>query len=278
MSIGVSIKTGNNRVSIITCIHSVINTLKEYNYKIYIGDQPPISNWKSKLYNYLLDKGHFVKVYDEDRTFGEVRNKLASNIDEKYLLRIDDDFELGGEFNIEPLRKVLESNQSIDFCSDLERQIGHGKNVVSGRIRPFGANCHLVGSTLFNLFHSMIGGYRTHNNYKYKRANFTRNLLLIRRNVLADVKWDPNLMWMGEHLDFMLSLMRANCVGAYTPHSIHYHRDDLNSPSERGNLPRNKKKKIFSSKWGIKKIVNVYPPDWYAIEVMRRLVDFAASQ
>ena len=54
-----------------------------------------------------------------------------------------------------------------------------------------------------------------------------RNPILLKWHCFENVRWNADLDFLGEHHDFYLQLAQAGLKGAFTPDSIHLHRDDL---------------------------------------------------
>ena len=279
--LAVFIKTCHGRPSLLWVLESVKLTFKDIDYRIYISDEKPLDDWKVDLYDKLIEEGHHVEIHEQGINCGVARNLLIEQLnDEELVLRMDDDFELGGEFNFEAMKTVLHVSEEIGFCSDFERQLGDNKGVKSGSIRPAGGMFKINPPILTKKFHSPFKKPRYINGYRYILAEHTRNLLLIKRKLLGDVKWNEELLFRGEHEEFMLSIKEEGYLGAYTPDSVHYHRDDLmqfRSKNEnnkksvrRGDL---EKKRVFYSKFGCKEVKTSYPLSWYAIELGRRTID-----
>ncbi|MEX2411115.1 MAG: hypothetical protein WD607_07030 [Candidatus Paceibacterota bacterium] len=273
------IKTSIGRPSLLWVLNSIKFNFKNYDYRIYISDENPLDDWKVDLYNKLTEEGHHIEVHEQGMRCGVARNLLVDHLnDEELILRMDDDFELGGEFNFEAMKEVLYVSDEIGFCSDFERQLGDNKGVKSGTIRPAGGEIIIKPSKIIKKFHSPFVQYKKTGGFRYKTAEFTRNLLLIKREVLEKVKWDGELVFKGEHLDFMLAIREANYKGAYTPDSIHYHRDDLGMYKTRGegdtsddDLNQKMYEKVYDDKWKTNYVTTKYPMSWYGVEGLRRI-------
>ena len=281
--VAVLIKTCQGRPSLLWTLESIEYALKKEEYRIYISDEKPLDEWKKGVYDRLNNEGHHIELHESGISCGVARNKLIDQLqDEELVLRLDDDFELGGEFDYAALKTILEMSSDIGFCSDFERQLGHGKGVRSGSIRPAGGDFKIKAPKLIKYFHGPIKRRKKESGIRYSIAEHTRNLLLIKREVFDSVRWSEKLMFQGEHEEFMLSMRDAGYKGAYTPDSIHYHRDDLanfrtlnntntttsgNSQSEEELL-----KEVFMEQWGCNDIVLKYPYLWYVVEAGRRLV------
>lgn len=228
--IAIIIKTTPERKSILWLLNSIELSLKDISYRIYLADEEVIDDWKYDLYNKLIEKGHYVKIWNSSVSVTKARNDLIDHLEnEDYVLRVDDDFELGGEYNIHSLLTILESNNDIDFCCDIERQIGEGKNIPSGNIRIESGKIDLHSKTkpVIKIIDDADWNFEISKGVRYAKADFMRNLILLKRKCVRTVKWNENLFFAGEHADFFLSLKKEGFQGAFTPDSIHLHRDDL---------------------------------------------------
>ena len=281
--VAVLIKTCQGRPSLVWTITSVMQGLKDKDFRLYISDEEPLDEWKERLYDLLAEKGHHIEMQKRGISCCIARNKLLGSLnDEELVLRMDDDFELGGEFRFSSLESIIHSSEEIGFCSDYERQMGNGKNVRSGSIRPAGGNFIVSPPKLIKKFHSPFRKHRHEAGIRYSIAEHTRNLLLLKREVVDKVKWNEQLLFWGEHEDFMMSIREAGYKGAYTPDSIHYHRDDLASyrhsdfeQASSGSKTESdsKIKEIFNARWNCTSIEPKYPVSWYLVEAGRRFME-----
>lgn len=158
---------------------------------------------------------------------------------------------------------ILETNPAIGAISDLELQLGDGKGVKSGELSRWQGIMLMHGSRLFKVkipvdrwTWSSAGGRR------YATADFVRNFLLIRREVFAEVLWNENLRFQGEHEAFMLEVKKAGWLIAFTPESIHQHDEThIPVPSDPAAGKRGtgfeEMKKEFKSAYGVQGIESV---------------------
>lgn len=233
--IAIIIKTTYGRRSLLWVLQSAKFAFGDNMVRFYIADEEPLEDWKKILYNELREQGHFVKVWTERTAVTVARNDLIDNLlDEDYVVRVDDDFEFGGEFNFSAILKVLESASDVDFCSDIERQIGQGKGVTSGSTR-IGAGIikfsdRSAPPTLIR-FDDQDWVYHSIDGIKYAKADYMRNMIILKRRCFETSRWNDRLYFQGEHLDFFLTLKKNGFQGAFTPDSIHLHRDDIKTAS-----------------------------------------------
>jgi GT2 family glycosyltransferase len=270
--IGVIVKTFMRENSLINLLNSIYEHRPNLGIKIYIADDGPISNRKKRLYRNLIDKGNYVKVFSKQVGVGRARNHLLDESDEKYILRLDDDYQFCSETSIEKMKKVLDSVSSIGCISSIEKQIGVGKGVLDGDISPYQGDFDMRESEVVKKVkepskfdHCSVEGVR------YSICDFTRNFLLCKRRVFNTVRWEENLTFAGEHIDFLLQLYKSNWKVAFTPDSIHVHNEKVDNPeydeylnkkweSGDGKSEHHKKDKILMEKWGIEKISVKYSP------------------
>lgn len=228
--IAILIKTSPGRRSLAWVLSALELQFTEGTYRLYLFDEAPVDSWKTQIYDQLRSKGHVVEVASQATSVALARNRLIDRLeDEAYVLRLDDDFELAGEFSIDPLLSVL-SDSGIDFCSCVERQVGSGRLTPSGKTR-IRAGFVRFGSGRYRpeveLLPDHSWRYQTRGGVRFAIADYMRNLILIKRHCFEKVRWNDELPFELEHEDFYFSLKRAGFAGAFTPDSIFLHRDDL---------------------------------------------------
>lgn len=228
--IAVLIKTSPKRRSLQWVLSALELQFTESEYRIYLYDEAPLDPWKELLYEQLRAAGHVVEISPSAISVGVARNKMIDRMcDEDFVLRMDDDFELAGEFSFGPLLKILELPE-IDFCSCVERQIGYGRVTPSGATRIQAGFIHFAKGRYrpeIELRPDKGWKYNTYDGIRYASAEYMRNLILIKRHCFEKVRWNENLNFEGEHYDFYMSLKKAGFTGAFTPDSTYLHRDDL---------------------------------------------------
>jgi GT2 family glycosyltransferase len=266
--IAILIKTYNKNLALINTLRSIEKHCR-VPYRLYIHDDGETTEEKEHVYASLRAEGHFVEVSSEQWAVTKARNYLLSKLaDEKFVLRIDDDFEFVPGTNITLMIGILESNPEISVLAGIERQVGESKGVRSMEMSN--------GQGLFTIRDEKLiktnipvpkWRYVESTNGRFAFCDHSRNFLMIKRNVLDIVKWDENIFFTSEHIDFMLSLKKANCKLAFTPDSVHHHRDDLSEQDKLlfngGNTERRGQKKVseayLQKKWGFREIVQYVP-------------------
>jgi GT2 family glycosyltransferase len=263
----VLIKTLYREAALFAAIESHKRHLPEGEFRLYIADDGPVTELKAAVYEQLRSDGHVVMELPHDTGANAARNKLLDALQaEEYILRADDDFCLTPQSDIPGLAAILRDEPTLGAIAGLERQMGDGRGVLTGEIS------HRQGFMEWRKGGKhLVLRYRDLDEFRYKEAHgiryalcdFTRNLLLMKREVFDSVRWDERLRFANEHEDFLLSLRRAGWQLAFSPDSVHEHREDL--PSEyqqqyqqvKGRFGRRDKasaQRFFVEKWGVHRI------------------------
>ncbi|ADR20591.1 hypothetical protein MATR_17840 [Marivirga tractuosa] len=268
--IAILIKTYNREKTLFNTLESISKFCKNIEYKLYIfDDSNKISNEKIIYYDKLKCSNHFIYCTESKTSVTAARNFLVQNLeDEKYVLRIDDDFEFNKDTKLEVLISILDFDSRIGVISGIEKQIGTGKGVLNGEISPRQGFFKIEDEVLIknNVPVKNWKFNKTNKNHRFSYCDFSRNFLMIRRSVFNDISWDESLPFHGEHEDFMLQIKQSPWKLAFSPDSMHFHREDL-SIEERNKYKEekmilNKKSdwaKYFYIKWKVKKRKNSYP-------------------
>jgi len=227
--IAIFIKTFFREKALFNCIDSIKKYIGNVSYRLYIADDGFISDGKKELYDKLKNEGHIIKILPYDTGASKSRNILLKSLkDEKYILRMDDDFEFYNKTNIEAMKKILECKRKIGAVADLEKQVGRGKEVGFDNISIFQGFLENKGDVLIKRIVPLKKfEYSDYNGIKYARCDLTRNMILLRREVFNVIKWEEKLKFNGEHIDFLLQLKNSGWDLVFTPNSIHIHRGDF---------------------------------------------------
>ena len=260
--IAVFIKTFMREETFFNCIKSVMQYMSNnhISYRLYIADDGEISEKTKKLYENLRCKGHIILKLPFNTGASKSRNLLLGELqDERYVLRMDDDFELTNETNIFTLKKILDKKFNIGVVADLERQVGIGKSVFSKQISPYQGFFIKTGTTLvkkivpINKF-----DYFYVDGIKCAKCDFSRNMLLLKRDIFREIKWEEKLKFAGEHLDFMLQIKHSPWDLVFTPLSIHLHREDIENTNKsiysKTKITNMERDIIYKKKWNIERI------------------------
>jgi glycosyltransferase involved in cell wall biosynthesis len=265
--VAVLIKTFNRDHPLFNCIQSIETYIGDIPYRLYIADDGEVSPKKKHFYGNLSNQGHVVLTLPTVVGASRGRNILLKELqEEKFVLRMDDDFELCSETNIPAMLEVLLENNNIGAVADLEKQIGVGKSCFSGDINMWQGNFIIKNNKLIKRMIPLeqFSYKTTSNGVKYAICDMTRNLILFKREVFNDIKWENDLYFTGEHEDLMLQIKNSKWFLAFTINSIHLHRDDLSMMNKNMNnkkicsYPQRSKisswKEVFYEKWGVTSI------------------------
>lgn len=227
--IAIFIKTFFREKALANCINSIKKNIGEISYSLYIADDGFVSNRKMELYKELKEEGHIIIILPYDTGASKSRNVLLENLkDEKYILRMDDDFEFYEKTNIVAMKKILDSKREIGAVADLERQVGKGKKVGLDNISRLQGFLEKKGDILIKRIIPLKEfKYLDCNGIKYAKCDLTRNMILLKREVFKNIKWEEKLKFDGEHIDFLMQLKNSRWDLVFTPNSIHIHRGDF---------------------------------------------------
>ncbi len=222
--IAIFIKTFNRPNRLLKCVER-IQAYCNQDYRIYIADDGESSPAVADLYRTLTAGGHFVRTYPGRVNVTTARNELVGELrDERYVLRLDDDFNFSERTDLAAMLRIMAHRPEIGALSGLECQLGDGKGIKSGQISNKQGHMIIRDGILYKFsvpadqwLWSNADGLR------FAYANYTRNFLLIRREVFQTVKWNEELPIQGEHSAFMIDLQKAGWALAFTPESIHEH-------------------------------------------------------
>lgn len=270
--VAVLIKTLRRERAFLNCIHSVREHIR-VPYRFYIADDGPVSRVKEQVYAELQAEGHVLLRFPPQTGASHSRNALLDQLGaERYVLRLDDDFELTSATDVPGMIRLVEQQPEIGAVADLERQVGSGKGVFSGDISPAQGLLEIRDGTLVKrLIPLREFEYRESCGLRFAYCEFSRNFLLVRREVFRDIRWEEDLPFAGEHADFLLQLKTAGWKVAFLPNSIHLHREDLSRlDADRARYRRQKSgwetiMPVYRRKWGVN-LITVKRPARYFIK------------
>ncbi len=200
-------------------------------YRLYVADEEPLTAGKRMFYDGLVAAGHYVEIWPATEALSvcKARNRLVAALeDEQFVLRLDDDFLFTDETRVDRLVELLVLRPELGAVSGLEVQRSDGKGVRAGETSPK-QGFLLLNSEDGTIYKQYVAaGYwrwRRAGEIRFAYADFVRNFLLIRREVLDRVSWNETLLVQGEHLDFMMRIAKEGWLLAFTPDSVHIHDD-----------------------------------------------------
>lgn len=288
--VAILIKTFMREESLKNLLFSIQKHRPRVGVRIYIADDGPVESSKKRIYKSLEQGGNYVKVFSEQVGVGRARNYLLEKTSEKYILRLDDDYQFCSQTSLGKMIKVLEGVDEIGCISSIEKQVGLGKGVLSGGISPYQGYFSVDEDTVLKRVkkpdefeHSVVDGVR------YSTCDFTRNFLLCKRKIFDSVKWEENLTFAGEHIDFLLQLHESEWNVAFTPDSVHIHNENIVNPeyneyvlqkwkSGDGKRESDQKREILMRKWGVNSISVKYGPVLYLKVLAAKLLSLILSR
>jgi len=287
--VAVLVKTLLRERPLMHCVESLVAYLPEGWFRLYVADDGPVSEAKESLYEDLSGNGHVIVKLPADTGASKARNILVDKLqDERYVLRMDDDFALCRESNVPAMARILEAEPRLGSIADLERQVGKGKGVVSGGISWNQGFMHVRADGALEKRFMPPSWFRYHDiaGYRVAYCDYTRNMLLLRREVFESVRWEEQLPFTGEHEDLLLQLKSCGYLVGFTPDSIHEHRDDLtvsdgaasNYTKARDRLKVDRTRDdVFRKKWGVTRIVYKQSPVLAVLRRVRRILHAVSS-
>ena len=247
------------------CLFEVVDSIGRYgrdlDYRIYVTDDGEIDEERAGLYERLERDGHCVIRLPFDLGASAGRNAGLEYIEEPYVLRMDDDFVFTSWTRVERMIAVLEDCPEIGAVADLESQRYEGKGVEPGQISFGQGALAQYWTTLWKIpFDLRRLAWETAGEVRFARCQFARNFLLIRRRLLDEIRWDPRLKIRGEHVDFMLQIVRKSQWDlAFTPDSVHEHAGP--APARQPGLYQEYRyrdegyQEVLAEKWGFRRIM-----------------------
>lgn len=261
--IAIIIKTFFRDEALYECINSIKQYCNDSSYRIYIADDGEIDQEKQRFYDRLEAEGHYILVLPFNTGASKSRNLLLDCIgQEKYILRMDDDFCFCPETRLADMKLILDRDDKVGAVADLEIQAGTGKGSFSGQVSSWQGYLDISGRKLYvRLIRLRKFNYKYIEGIQYAKCGFSRNMLLLRREMLEKVRWDENLKFEGEHIDFLLQINASGWELVFTTNSKHIHKEDIKFYSNFDKYKKVKKlntgqeKEVFRNKWGIDEIV-----------------------
>lgn len=273
--IAISIKTYNRHDKLINCINSIYKYC-DLDFKLYIADDSTnISDYIINYYNDLEKRGNKIIKYEDRVSVTKARNDIVDILgNEKYLLRLDDDFLFYDRTNIGIMVDILNDNPNIGAVSDIENEKKDNYNNICNNKSDSQGYLFNKNDNIYYLkipVSYWIWNY-SKSGYKYAIANFTRNFLLIKREVLNNTKWNESLYINGEHKAFMIDMQNNGWLLSFTPESEHIH-DETEYNTIEYNVVRYSNKNKFIKNYVYKKEYNINKE--YAYSLHQLIAPFA---
>lgn len=193
-----------------------------------------------------------------------VARKLAiARARTKYLLFCDDDFIFGGDTDLGPAWRILETTGVIDILGGLLVDLGKA-DLQSRTIRRWERYLFIdkARQTLLSLpidacapVPGVVDGHC------WFDADMVLNWKLVRRSLFDRFSgWDTQYQCNGEHEDFYLAVKARDDVRvAYAPSLVVYHHGPINA-EYRTKRQRQRGWSLLGEKWGLENYVDVAAP------------------
>jgi hypothetical protein len=213
---------------------------------VYISDTgESVDNKKVYDREYPYD----IKIFDMeyDAGLGAGREKIVKNLEEDYMLLVDDDMQMPSGLDI--LYKQMLSRPDIGGICGLFTE---KDRIYTSCVDIFdeGGTCHLEVREDKPI--------ETVDGYPFVQFDFIANAALFRKECLKDYCWDPNYIIGREHADFYVGHKRqtdwnfALSPSVYFPHFPGGDEDFMsNRHSERKNT---RSEEYFLDKWGFESV------------------------
>lgn len=261
--LAIFIKTFYRDEALYGCLESIRKFCNVSDYRIYIADDGEIGLEKQAVYEQLRQEGHVVLELPYNCGASKSRNLLLRELgEEKFILRMDDDFHFCEETNLQNMLSILEQDPAVGAVADLEIQRGLGKGTFSGVVSTWQGFMDINGGNLeIRLMPRQKFKFRHNQAIQYAKCDFSRNMLLLRRELFTEISWDESFLFGGEHLDFLLQIKYSRWELVFTVNSKHLHCEDIeydqNLPVYRRIRGKNNQERmsLLKEKWGIKKVV-----------------------
>lgn len=247
-NVTVGIKSFHRPEKVRACLESISNSDFEFN-SVMVMDDGEIDQRKQELYDEyseVLD----LEVFDLDYDLGvgPARNKMAEELETKYLLMMDDDMQVAS--NVDLLHSALE---------EYDRLGGVAGSLVEERgPRALAHDIFYDGNILVRDVRGELEELDFGERYTAKVFDFIPNAVMLRKDCLEDGRWDDEFVIGKAHLDFFVNHNRNtdwefalieqvgfehNPGGSDTFTDNRYNREKLENSNE-----------YFKEKWGIEGI------------------------
>lgn len=247
--IGIGITTFLRDSALFRLISSIQNHMPEI--KIYIADQGEHTPKKDSLYSCLKDQGHVIKYLPYDSGISKARRILKEICEEKYLVYMEDDFEVQETTDLYKMKEILDENPDI--------------GVVGGNIQGYAATG--AYSYFFNRADNTICyfplDYLMHKNLcQWEYSN--RGIKFLRADIVSDfTMWrkevpnifDDNVKTIEHSHVYLLVKYKTNYKVAFCPESEIKHAHSAENPNYTQLRKRTEDLNYLNSYWNVKNFV-----------------------
>jgi hypothetical protein len=136
------------------------------------------------------------------------RNHLLDSTPSKYKLSLDDDFLFTKRTNVDAMARLLDAHS--------EAGVVGGCVTRNGQVRNVGTNFERCGdASLRQLLPA--GPFEEYGGIRFRRTDCVPLFVLMREELFAHLRWDPDLKTGGQHFDFFLRMQATPYSVLYTP-------------------------------------------------------------
>lgn len=202
-----------------------IKSLKE-NYpdiKIVVGEN---ADRNEELANVCEEVGAKYVQLPYDSGICVARNTLIKDIETEYVLVGDDDFFYTKEAGVDEMKKVLDSDGTIDLVGGRVRQNGEVKNYqghIVKRKNHFQTYAIIPEEEEYRVTQINPEGDQT---IRYCQADLTFNYFVARTEKVKAVPWDEEIKVAYEHFSWFWDFKEAGGRVAFTPDAIVIHKPE----------------------------------------------------
>lgn len=222
-------------------------------YRLYIADDGRISDKKEHIYQQLEKAGHMIFRLPFNCGISIGRNTMVKQVEEDYLLLMDDDIELMDKDSMRHMKEVLEKTSDVGITAGVLYKPNGEYFANEGYAR--GLELVRENGVLFR--YAAKQTLKSADGILFVYADQVVNFFLARREVFGDIHWDPRIRIEYEHMDFFLNLKKTKWRAAVCLEAKAVHQITINDPEYneyRHSAPRD----YFMSKHGLVNIINKF--------------------
>ena len=228
------------------CLSSLRETYPTIN--ILVGDNGHESKEREKLCE-KYGAEYFKMPFDSGVCFA--RNRLVERVKTDYVLIGDDDFFYTKIANVDLMLSFLRKNTELDLLA--------GRVIEGDLIRNYQGKIKF-GEDYIVLEKTELNEYEEKDGLRFKRSDLVFNYFVAKTKAIKSVKWDEEIKVAYEHLDYFISLKRAEKKVAFTPDALVIHKPFLSMPISKEYLSfrsRKNDREYFFIKHGLAYVIDM---------------------
>lgn len=239
------------REKVETCLRSIIENPHEFS-RVIVADNGGIGPEKRRVYERFRKRAPLeVLDLDDERGTGASRNAIVEELDEPYLLLVDDDMTVPS--SVETLRRILDARPDLGGVAGIHYQGGILRAWAHDLfLEETAAGSVLVSDRRADKSSIVDTPYGEKRIFEYE---FIPNCVMFRRECLEDSRWDPEFKMAKEHVDFYLDhKLNSDWSFALTEEAVFPHypggSDEYDNARWDDEVHRESMQYLFD-KWGI---------------------------